>query len=155
YGVFDQASVQFLSYSEGTAALMNGQLDATVVLAGAPTAALIDLGAQRDMRLIPVDEETVGPLLEEYPFYQIYEMPAGTYEGQDEAVLVISDPATLFTSQFATDEQVYAITKALFDNLDQLAQVHPEAGNIAIETAVNTPIGLHQGAQLYFDELAQ
>src|SRR5690606_33689413 len=111
YGVFDQASVQFLSYSEGTAALMNGQLDATVVLAGAPTAALIDLGAQRDMRLIPVDEETVGPLLEEYPFYQIYEMPAGTYEGQDEAVLVINDPATIFTSQFATDEQVYAITK--------------------------------------------
>ena len=155
YGVFDQANVQFLSYSEGTAALMNGQLDATVVLAGAPTAALIDLGAQRDMRLIPIDEETVGPLLEDYPFYQFYEMPAGTYEGQDEAVLVINDPATIFTSQFATDEQVYAITKALFDNLDQLAQVHPEAGNIAIETAVNTPIGLHQGAQLYFDELAQ
>ena len=47
------------------------------------------------------------------------------------------------------------VTKALFDNLDELAQVHPEAANITVETAVNTPIGLHQGAQLYFDEQAQ
>lgn len=155
YGVFDPANAQFLSYNEGTAALMNGQLDATVVLAGAPTAALIDLGAQRQLELIPIDEETVGPLLAEYPFYQLYTMPAGTYEGQEEDVLVINDPATIFTSQFATDETVYAITKALFDNLDQLAQVHPEAGNIAVETAVNAPIPLHQGAQLYFDELAR
>ncbi|WMT87938.1 TAXI family TRAP transporter solute-binding subunit [Pelagibacterium sp. 26DY04] len=155
YGVFDPANAQFLSYTEGTAALMNGQLDATVVLAGAPTAALIDLGSQRDMKLIPIEEETVGAMLAEFPFYQVYEMPAGTYEDQAEPVLVINDPATLFTSQFATDEQVYAITKALFDNLDQLAQVHPEAANISVETAVNTPIPLHQGAQLYFDELAQ
>ncbi len=155
YGVFDPANAQFVSYNEGTAALMNGQIDATVVLAGAPTAALIDLGAQRDMRLISVDEETVAPLLGEFPFYQLYEMPAGTYEGQDEPVLVINDPATLFTSQFASDETVYAITKAIFDNLDELAQVHPEAANIKVETAVNTPIPLHQGAQLYFDEQAK
>lgn len=155
YGVFDQANAQFLSYTEGTAALMNGQVDATVVLAGAPTAALIDLGAQRDMVLLSIDEETVAPMLAEYPFYQVYEMAAGTYEGQDEPVMVINDPATIFTSQFASDEQVYAITKALFDNLDELAQVHPEAAKITVETAVNTPIGLHQGAQLYFDEQAQ
>lgn len=155
YGVFDPANAQFLSYTEGTAALMNGQVDATVVLAGAPTAALIDLGAQRDMVLLSIDEETVAPMLAEYPFYQVYEMAAGTYEGQDEPVMVINDPATIFTSQFASDEQVYAITKALFDNLEELAQVHPEAAKITVETAVNTPIGLHQGAQLYFDEQAQ
>ncbi|MAN76378.1 MAG: C4-dicarboxylate ABC transporter substrate-binding protein, partial [Rhizobiales bacterium] len=97
----------------------------------------------------------VAPMLAEYPFYQVYEMAAGTYEGQDEPVMVINDPATIFTSQFASDEQVYAITKALFDNLEELAQVHPEAAKITVETAVNTPIGLHQGAQLYFDEQAQ
>lgn len=155
YGAFEPGNAQFLSYNEGTAALMNNQIDAAVVLAGAPTAALIDLGAQRDMVLLSIDEETVKPMLEQYPFYQVYEMAPGTYEGQDEAVLVINDPATIFTSKDADEETIYAITKALFDNLDQLAQVHPEAGNIAIETAVNTPIGLHQGAQLYFDELAQ
>ncbi len=56
YGVFDAGNAQFLSYTEGTNALMNGTVDATVVLAGAPTAALIDLDAQRDMVLLPLDE---------------------------------------------------------------------------------------------------
>ena len=154
YGAFDPANSQFLSYNEGTAALMNDQLDATVVLAGAPTAALIDLGSQRDMVLLSIDEETVKPMLEEYPFYQVYTLAPNTYEDQQEAVLMINDPATLFTGKDVPEETVYAITKALFDNLDELAQVHPQAADIAVDTATNTPIPLHPGAQRYFDEVA-
>lgn len=155
HGAFDPANVQFISYNEGTAALMNGTLDATVVLAGAPTAALIDLGAQRDMRLIPIDAEAAAPMIAQYPFYQYYEIPAGTYAGQDEAVLAINDPATLFTVQSVPEETVYNITKAIFDNLEELGTVHPQAGAIALATATNTPIQLHPGAQRYFDEAAQ
>lgn len=155
YGVFDPANAQYISYNEGTAALMNGTIDATVVLAGAPTAALIDLGAQRDMRLLSIDEETVAGMLEEYPFYQVYEMAAGTYEGQDQSVLVINDPATIFTSAAVPEETAYEITKAIFDNLDELAKIHPQAAEIALETATQTPIPLHPGAQRYFDEAGQ
>lgn len=155
YGVFDPANAQFISYTEGTGAIINGNLDATVVLAGAPTAALIDLGAQRDMKLISVDADKVAGLLEEFPFYQVYEIPAETYAGQGEAVTVINDPATLFVKEDADEELVYSLTKALFDNLDELAEIHPQAGAIALETATNTPIALHPGAQRYFDEVAQ
>jgi len=155
YGVFEPGNAQFLSYSEGTAALINGNLDATVVLAGAPTAALIDLGAQRDMRLISIDADTVAGMLEEFPFYQVYDIPAETYSGQTEAVTVINDPATLFVKADADEELVYSITKTLFDNLDQLAEIHPQAGAIALESATNTPIDLHPGAQRYFDEAGQ
>lgn len=152
YGVFDAGAAQFLSYTEGTGALLNGTLDATVVLAGAPTAALIDLAAQRDMRLISVETERLAGLVERYPFYQFYEIPAGTYGGQDAPVIAINDPATLFTSESAPEETIYGITKAVFDHLDTLAQVHPQAAAIALETAPNTPIPLHPGAQRYFDE---
>lgn len=155
YGVFDPSNAQFLSYAEGTGAIINGNLDATVVLAGAPTAALIDLGAQRDMKLISVDADVVADMLEEFPFYQIYDIPAETYSGQSEAVTVINDPATLFVKADADEELVYSITKALFDNLDELGEIHPQAGAIALETATNTPIDLHPGAQRYFDEVAQ
>lgn len=152
YGVFDAGNAQFLSYTEGTNALMNGTVDATVVLAGAPTAALIDLAAQRDMRLISIESDKVQGLLKDYPFYQIYDIKAGTYEGQDAAVTVINDPATLFTSKNVPADQVYGITKAIFDHLDTLAQVHPQAAAIAVDTAPNTPIPLHPGARRYFDE---
>ncbi len=152
HGVFDPGNVQFLSYTEGTKALMDGNVDATVVLAGAPTAALIDLDAQRDMVLLSVDAEKVKPMLEEYPFYQLYDIPAGTYTDQAEAVTVINDPATLFTSADADETQIYTITKTLFENLGELGAVHPMAKAIALDTATQTPIDLHPGAKRYFDE---
>jgi TRAP transporter TAXI family solute receptor len=155
YGVFDPGNAQFLSYAEGTSAMINGNLDATVVLAGAPTAALIDLGAQREMKLLAVDAEIVAGMLDEYPFYQLYDIPAETYSGQSEPVTVINDPATLFAKADADEDLIYSITKTLFDNLDELGEIHPQAAAIALETGPNTPIDLHPGAQRYFDEAGQ
>ena len=71
------------------------------------------------------------------------------------AVLAINDPATIFTVESVPEETVYNITKAIFDNLEELGTVHPQAGAIALATATNTPIQLHPGAQRYFDEAGQ
>src|SRR5690606_21483220 len=99
YGVFNKEQARFLSYAEGTKAILNGTIDAAVVLAGAPTAALVELATQRDMRLLSVEEPRVEKMLKEYSFYQIYKIPAGTYKGQSTEIAVINDPAVLFTSE--------------------------------------------------------
>lgn len=151
YGVFDPSKVEFLSYTEGVAALTNGTVDATVILAGAPTAALIDLDAQDDMVLLSLDEDKIAGLFEEYPYYQPYSIPAGTYPDQTEAVSVVNDPATLFVNANADPAQVEALTATIFDNLQELSQVHPQAAAITVADAPNTPIPLHEGAQAYFD----
>lgn len=152
YGVFDTVRPQFLSYNEGVSALMDNQLDATVVLAGAPTAALIDLDAQRDMRLLPVEEARLEAMLEEYPFYQLFDIPADTYSGIDEAITAINDPAILFTSAEASEASIYNIVEALFTHLDELGEVHPQARAISLEHATHTPIDLHAGAERFFRE---
>jgi TRAP transporter TAXI family solute receptor len=152
HGVFDPSKVQFLSYTEGTKALLNQTLDATVVLAGAPTSALIDLGAQRKMRLLSLDESKIGDLLKKYPFYQVYTIKPGTYTGQTEPVTVINDPATIFTNSEANADLIYMITKTIFENLPELAHVHPQAKAISLENATKTPIALHPGAKRFFDE---
>jgi uncharacterized protein len=151
YGVFDPSKVEFLSYNEGVAALTNGTVDATVVLAGAPTAALIDLDAQEDMVLLSLDPAKVGTLFKDYPFYQPYEIPAGTYPDQTEPVSVVNDPATLFVNANADPAMVEKLTAAIFDNLGELGEVHPQARAINLKDAPNMPIPLHAGAQAYFD----
>src|SRR3546814_19577738 len=105
YDVFDPGNAQFLSYSEGTNALMNVTIYATVVLACAPTAALIDLAAQRDMRRIPPQADKVLALLEAYPFYQIHEIPAGTYDRPGATVRVSHAQVKSVTSQKRTGER--------------------------------------------------
>ncbi|PTX00218.1 TAXI family TRAP transporter solute-binding subunit [Pararhodobacter aggregans] len=150
YGVYDENNAQYLSYSEGVDALTNGTVDAAVVLAGAPVAALIDLDARADMVLLGVDEASVAGMVQEYPFYQLYTIPAGTYPDVTGDTLVINDPATIFTRQDADPALVQGMMAAVFDHLDQLSQVHGVARLISPETAVNVPIPLHPGADAYF-----
>lgn len=152
YGVFDKVTPQFLSYTEGTNALVNGTVQAASVLAGAPTAALIDLDSQRDMVLIPVEEAKLGDLLKKYPFYQLYEIKKETYSDLEGPVKVINDPATIFTAADADEKLIYDITKTLFTHLKELGGIHPQAKAISLETATKTPIDLHPGAKKFFDE---
>lgn len=150
YGVYDPANSQFLSYSEGVDALTNGTVDAAVVLAGAPVAALIDLDARADMVLLGVDGDRVSGMLAEYPFYQLYTIPAGTYPDVTSDTTVINDPATLFVRADEDPALVEGMTAAIFDHLDELAQVHGIARRITHATAVNVPIPMHPGAAAYF-----
>lgn len=44
--------------------------------------------------------------------------------------------------------------RELAENLDALAEVHPEAANISLDVATETdPVEVHPGAQRYFDEV--
>lgn len=152
HGVFADITPRFLSYTEGVQALMNGQVDATVVLAGAPTAALIDLDSQKDMKLLSADPAKLDALTEKYPFYQSYVLPAETYPDMTKPVLVVNDPAILFTSGKEDQTKIYNITKSIFEHLDELGAVHPQASKISLETASTTPVPLHPGAEKYFAE---
>ncbi|MGO2514249.1 TAXI family TRAP transporter solute-binding subunit [Marinomonas polaris] len=153
YGVFDDITPRFLSYNEGVKALVNGQVDATVVLAGAPTSSLIDLDSQTDMKLLSASIEKLDSLIQKYPFYQAFSLPAGTYPDQSKQVLMINDPAILFTSGKEDQSKIYNITKTIFSHLDELGQIHPQAKAISLETAKRTPIALHPGAKKYYDEV--
>ncbi len=150
HGAYDPARAQYLSYSEGVDALTSGTVDAAVVLAGAPVAALIDLDARADMVLLGVNPEEVATMLAEYPFYQLYEIAAGTYPDVTTATTVINDPATLFVHAEADPALVQGMTAAIFDHLEELGQVHGLARTISHANAVNVPIPLHAGAAAYF-----
>lgn len=151
YGAFNMNNVSFLSYGEATGAIKNGNLDASMILAGVPAAAFIELTTTTDMRLIPVDPAKVAGLIKDFPFYEIVEIPGGLYAGTDTPTAALGDPAILFAAADADPELIYQITKTLFDDLEGLGAVHPAAKKITREKAVNTPIALHPGAQRYFD----
>ena len=93
-------------------------------------------------------------LIQKYPFYQAYSLPAGTYPDQTKQVVMINDPAILFTSGKEDQSKVYTITKTIFSHLDELGQIHPQAKAISLDTAKRTPVTLHPGAKKYFDEVS-
>jgi hypothetical protein len=51
-------------------------------------------------------------------------------------------------------DTVYAMTRAIFNNLTQLVQTHPAASGISLKDAVVAmPVPLHPGAERYYREM--
>ena len=89
----------------------------------------------------------------ESPYYTVYEVPAETYKGQTEAVKTVTVKATLIVSAAASEEDVYNITKAIFDNAEAITAAHAKGAELSIENATSGMTApFHAGAAKYFAE---
>ncbi|MDM5326417.1 TAXI family TRAP transporter solute-binding subunit [Neobacillus sp. CF12] len=147
---FDDINKQDLSFDESTQGIQDGTIDAAFVTAGTPTGAVESLGATEDVVIVPIEQDKIDSLIEKYPFYVKEEIPSGTY-GMESAVTTVAVQAMLVASSDLSENVVYDITKAIFENLDKVT--HAKGKLIKVENALNgVGIDVHPGAQKYFDE---
>ena len=144
---------QYQSFNDSVESLKDGKIDAAFIVAGAPTPAVVDLMTTTDAYLVPIDGDTADAIMESCPYYTVYTIPAGTYEGQEEDVDTITVKATLIVSADTDEETVYQITKAIFDNPADITARHAKGAELSIENATNGMTApFHAGAARYFAE---
>ncbi len=144
---------QYQSFADSADALKDGKIDAAFIVAGAPTPAIQELCATADAYLVPIDGDVADKLMKETPFYTTYKIPAGTYDGQTEDVTTVTVKATLIVRADATEEDVYNLTKAIFDNIDAITGAHAKGAELSIENATSgMTVPFHAGAAKYFSE---
>ncbi|MEN8699114.1 TAXI family TRAP transporter solute-binding subunit [Bacillus infantis] len=147
---FDDIDKQDLSFDESTAGIQDGTIDAAFVTAGTPTGAVEGLSATEDVVIVPIEQDKIDALIEKYPYYIQDEVPSGTY-GLSDAVATVAVQAMLVVANDLSDDTVYDITKAIFENTDKIT--HAKGKLITAESALNgVGIEVHPGAQKYFDE---
>ncbi|MGQ0550023.1 MAG: TAXI family TRAP transporter solute-binding subunit [Armatimonadota bacterium] len=143
----------FLNFAEAADQLKDGVVDAAFITAGYPTAAVQDIAANRDLKIIPVSRDIADALREQYPYYTAVTIPANTYRGQAEAVDTVAVMAMLVTRQDVDENLVYSLIVALWDNLDRLRTAHARGRDIATSSARRgMPITMHAGALRYYRE---
>lgn len=144
---------QYQSFADSADALKDGKIDAAFIVAGAPTAAITELCTTNDAFLVPIDGDIAGKLMADSPFYTAYTVPAGTYAGQDTDVQTVTVKATLIVSANADEEQVYNLTKAIFDNAAAIAAENGKGAELSVENATTGMTApFHPGAAKYFAE---
>lgn len=147
---FDDIDVQNLDFGESTGGIQDKIIDAAFITAGAPSGAVEGLGATTDVSIVPIAEDKVKELIEEYPYYAEDTIPAGTY-GLENEVPTVAVLAMLAVTDALAEEIVYDMTKALYENVDKIS--HAKAEFISKETALNgIGIELHPGAERYYRE---
>ncbi|MCF6093214.1 TAXI family TRAP transporter solute-binding subunit [Microaerobacter geothermalis] len=154
YGMtFEDIKAERLSFKESSSNIQDGVLDAAFVTAGAPTSAITELSATTGVKIIQLEDDKIADLIAKYPYYAEQVIPAGTYSGQDADVKTVAVKAMLVARDALSDDAVYNMTKALFENLEQLATVNAKAKVIKLEDALKgVSLDVHPGAAKYYEE---
>ncbi len=144
---------QYQSFADSADALKDGKIDAAFIVAGAPTPAIQELCATAEAYLVPIDGDIADKLMKDSPYYTTYKIPANTYDGQEKDVTTVTVKATLIVNASASEEDVYNITKAIFDNVDAITGAHAKGAELSIENATSgMTVPFHAGAAKYFSE---
>lgn len=143
-----------LSFKESAEGIQNGTLDACFVTAGVPNSALQELAFTAGLVLLPVSGAEADLICETYPFYTKTVIPAGTYKGTDVDTEALAIKATLAVNAQLDEKTVYDMTKALFENLDELSAAHAKGKEVTVANAVTgISVPFHPGALAYFKEI--
>ena len=147
----DDIEAQNLDFGESTDGIQSGQIDAAFITAGYPTGAVEALNATNGVYIVPVEADKAEELIAKYPYYAVDKIPTGTY-GLESDIPAVSVGAMLAVRKDLSEDLVYAMTKAIYDNTDKIS--HAKGAFIKAETGLDgIGIEIHPGAQRYFDEV--
>lgn len=143
-----------LKADEHGAALCDNKIDGFAYVVGNPSANIQDVTTTCGAQLVNVTGDGVDKLLEKYPYYASVTVPGGTYAANQDDTTTFGVLATLVTSSNVSDDVVYNLTKAVFENFDEFKKLHPAFANLdpklMVKDGLSAPI--HDGAAKYYKE---
>ncbi len=143
-----------LKSAETGQALCDNKIDAYFWLVGHPSALTQETVSSCDAKLVNVTGPEIDKLVEENPFYRHATIPGGMYSGNPEDTKTFGVGATFVSSADVSDDVVYVIVKAVFDNFEDFKRLHPAFANLKPEEMIKDSLSapLHDGAVKYYKE---
>ena len=150
----DFAAVTERSADEQGYALCEKKIDAALFVVGHPASHITRTMKDCNARLVPMMENMRDKVVQGSPYYVKTDIPAGIYAGSTAPVPTIGLVATVTTSASTSDAIVYAMVKAVFDNLEEFKTLHPALARLDAKSMVSQGLSapLHPGALKYYKE---
>ncbi|BFM49053.1 TAXI family TRAP transporter solute-binding subunit [Marinomonas sp. THO17] len=152
----DKFSLAYMGYGASADAMQNGNIDGMNTPAGVPVSAVTRLYASMGDKVTVLDftDEQMKAANGDYQLWTRYVIPANTYPGQTKDINTVAQPNFLATRADMSEEDVYQLTKSLYENLGYLSAIHKATSVMAIEKAIaGLPVPLHPGAARYYREV--
>lgn len=142
------------NFADAARKIKDGQLDAAFAVLAVPAGNVIDITTSTPVTIVDVDGEGLQKMLEADPTFSPYEIPGGTYEGQDDAAYTVSQWAVLYVQKELPEDIIYEMTKVMYEKTEDIARGHDRGNQINIDNALKgvEPVELHPGAVKYYTE---
>ncbi len=148
--------LSYLGYGPSAKALEEGKIAGMSTPAGEPVSAVTRVMKALGEQVVLLGFNDAEAALADggLGLFSPYTIAAGTYPNQTEDVRTIAQPNFLAVSADLADEDVYMITRTIFENLEYLGGIHRAMKALSAENALDgLPLPLHPGAQRYFEEI--
>lgn len=150
---YNDMKVDFLDFGATTSRFKDNQIDAGFVVAGYPTASVMDLSTTKEISLLNFDKAFMDKLRKEHPYFVESKIPANTYRGVTVDTTTPAVMALLITHDKVPDDVIYRFTKAMFDNIKDIHASHAMAKEINMKSALEgLTVPLHPGAAKFYKE---
>lgn len=145
--------VNFLSGGKTFELMADSKIDSLGKMVPIPAGDIMEASATIDLKFIPIGEKAVDHLIQKFDM-KPFTIEAGSYEFQDEDYLTVKTPTILITNEEMDEETVYQVTKAIYNQLDYLKDVHKGFRSLNNETIADVgAIPLHPGAERFYKEI--
>lgn len=153
----DLAQVSHTGYADSVTEMSNGNLDAAFFTSGVPNSSITGLMQSTDITFVPVTGDVASTLLEKYPYYENYEIPAGAPERYNlgDAVDTVAIRNIMIVPSSMRDDVAEDLAKRFHDYL--------ESGNVSVGALKqfdpasmdqNLVVPVHPGAEAYYETLS-
>lgn len=152
----ERVSLAYMGYGATANAIQDGTIVGMNVPGGPPVTAITRALAMNgeDLTLLTFTDEQLAQVNARYPLWSRFVIPADTYPNQPEDVNTIALSNILAVRDDVPEESVYLVTKAIFENLAALHEIHKATRDVTLENAlfgIGAP--LHPGAVRYYREI--
>lgn len=143
-----------LKSAETPQALCDNKIDALFWLVGHPNGLSKEATTTCDAVMVEVSGPVVDKLVKDNSFYRYATIPGGMYRGSPNDTKTFGVGATFVTSTRTSENTIYVVTKAVFDNFEAFKKLHPAFAKLKesemIKDSLSAP--LHDGAVKYYKE---
>lgn len=143
----------YLGWNEAAEALQDGSIDAAFNYGTIPAASIQSVIVQADVKIISIDPEIIEGI-EEIPF-ETGPIPAGTYDGISEDVIVPIIASFAFINPDLPEALVYEMAKLVDTNPDAFPQMAPGGKGTRLANDSDSKligIDIHPGVVRYIQE---
>lgn len=142
-----------LQQHEANRALVDKKIDAFFYTVGNPWGGGLEIANSTAITMVPLNTPAIEKLVADNPYYVMTAIPGGIYKGVDKDVPTYAVKATFVTGEKEPADQVYAVVKTVFENLDKLRGLHPAFQILKPKDMLKgLSAPMHPGAVRYYKE---
>lgn len=142
-----------LGLSDTAGAFADKNIDAALTVGALGIAGVVEITTLGTAEFRDIPADIITKLGKELPYYLPFDIPANTYRNQTKPVKVMASWNVLITTDKLGDENAYKMTKALYENKQDILNISTRLGSMSTENLKYIQVPLHKGAEKYYKEI--